>query len=168
MTINLPVLGKVRVENLQTLRWVVDKVRVFGGSALLNLTIATVAGAFADFIDRHAITPEDLEQGIAENRAMFAAALSEIPPDELDFVRLTFGPIEKDFRRTHIDVIDGESRAWHPYKRVLRQEVLANEHRAHVEVLLRHEQWYRRQMDQALDWLFGRPLQPRDGTPAVR
>ncbi len=122
---------------------------------LLNLAIAETAGAFAAFIDEEEITPEDLEQMIAVDAPVFKAALAQKAkesPGQLSVVRNTFGAIAADFRKTH-HAPDGTP--WHPYKAVLQEDCMGKAHPEHVAVLEQHQLWYKRQMDDAMAWLFG-------------
>lgn len=125
--------------------------------ATLNMAIGGCAQAFADYIDQEGITPEALEGMIVADVPMFKDALAKLSrehPAEFAAARNTFGAVASEFRRTH-RAPDGKT--WHPYKAVLQEDVMGKAHAAHVAVLERNQNWYRRQMDEALAWLFGSP-----------
>lgn len=122
--------------------------------ALLNLAIGETAKLFAAFIDDEEITPEDLEQLIADDAPVFRVALSQAKATDIAIVRRTFGSVAADLCRSQRNP-DGSS--WHPYKAILQEDVMGKAHAAHVRILERHQRWYKAQMDAALAWLFGTP-----------
>lgn len=124
-----------------------------GKQGLLNLAVAQCALAIARYLDgfgdpARSVSPPALEAAITSGRNPILDAVANAPPEGIAVVRRTFGAIAGDFRRSH--GADG-----HPYMWVLQEDCLSVDHRAHVDVIMRHLPRYRQLMDQAVDWLFG-------------
>lgn len=121
-------------------------------SFLLNIAVGQCAKLIADYLDgfgdpARAVTVAALEQAAAQNQPLLMEAVKAAPTDGVAMVRRTFGNLAADLRREHP--------GGHPYMWVLQQDVLGKHHAGHVQVILLHLAWYRRQMDAAIDWLFG-------------
>jgi hypothetical protein len=94
------------------------------------------------------VAPQALERAAVENQPLLMQAVSAAPADGVEMVRRTFASLAADLSREH----PGKG---HPYMWILQQDMLGRQHAAHVQVIMRHLTWYRRQMDEAVRWLFG-------------
>jgi len=131
-----------------------DQVR--GG--VLNLAVAQCARLFAGYLDgfghpARGVSAADLEATIITGRNPILDAVASASPQQITAVRSAFRGVAGDFRREH-HTPDGRSLG-HPYMWVLQEDCLSRDHQEHVAVILRHQQRYKRHMDQAMDWLFG-------------
>ena len=125
-------------------------------TARLNLAITSMSALFANRFNGYGnpdqvLTPEQLEECALAGRNIVLEELVQVPPMHLMPIRHTFGGIADDFRRQHATP---DGRTWHPYMLVLQHDNLAD-FPDHKDVILRHLDWYRACLDEAIDWLVG-------------